>query len=45
MKKAQLLAGLLLTISVFIPIGKVTSDLAVFDTFSGNEEITFQLAE
>ncbi|NCB92561.1 MAG: hypothetical protein EOM40_08305 [Clostridia bacterium] len=25
-----------------IPIGKVTSDLAVFDTFSGNEEITFQ---
>lgn len=28
-----------------IPIGKVTSDLAVFDTFSGSEEITFRLAE
>ncbi|MDD3219034.1 MAG: cyclophilin-like fold protein [Lachnospiraceae bacterium] len=28
-----------------IPIGKVTSDLAVFDTFSGNKEITFQVAK
>ncbi|NCB99123.1 MAG: hypothetical protein EOM34_00385 [Clostridia bacterium] len=28
-----------------IPIGKVISDLAVFDTFSGNEEITFRVAE
>ena len=28
-----------------IPIGKVTSDLSVFDTFGSREEITFSLAE
>ncbi len=28
-----------------IPVGKVTSDLSVFDTFDGQEEITFSLAE
>ncbi|MDE6387070.1 MAG: hypothetical protein K2L82_04575 [Lachnospiraceae bacterium] len=28
-----------------IPIGKVTSDLSVFDTLGGREEITFSLAE
>lgn len=28
-----------------IPIGKVTSDLSVFDTFDGQEEITFSLVE
>ena len=28
-----------------IPIGKVTSDLSVFDTFSSREEITFSLSE
>ena len=28
-----------------IPIGKVTSDLSVFDTFSNREEITFSLSE
>lgn len=26
-----------------IPIGKVTSDLSVFDTFNSREEITFSL--
>lgn len=28
-----------------IPVGKVTSDLSVFDTFDDQEEITFSLAE
>lgn len=28
-----------------IPIGKVTSDLSVFDTLGNREEITFSLAE
>lgn len=27
-----------------IPIGKVTSDLGIFDELSGNVEITFSLA-
>ncbi len=28
-----------------IPIGKVTSDLAVFDTLGSRENVTFSLAE
>lgn len=28
-----------------IPIGKVTSDLSVFDTFDGSGDVTFTMAE
>lgn len=28
-----------------IPIGKVTSDLSVFDTFDGSEDVTFTIVE
>lgn len=36
--------SLYLTIKV-IPIGKVTSDLSVLDSFDNSEEVTFSLAQ